>query len=170
VELAIRRITLLHGIIMTIGGIPLIYLGDEIGTRNDYSFREHPRHMNDSRWVHRPKSNWVTYDRRNDPESIEGRIFENFKSLILLRKQNQIFSKGTFEVIETENPHVLGYARQNEKIRVIVFANFSEGEQTINNKILLQQNISGRKLIYGHSEIPFTEKLILRPLDFLVIE
>jgi amylosucrase len=170
VELAIRRITLLHGIIMTIGGIPLIYLGDEIGTCNDYSYREHPRHMNDSRWVHRPKSDWVAYERRNDPESIEGRIYNNFKALVSLRKRNRIFSNGSFEVIETENPHVLGYARQDENTRVIVFANFSEGEQTVINKILLQQNISGKKRIYGFSQIPLKGDLTIRPLDFLVIE
>ena len=37
VELAIRRILLIHGVILTVGGIPLIYLGDEIGTLNDYT-------------------------------------------------------------------------------------------------------------------------------------
>ena len=42
VELAIGRILLLHGIIMTIGGIPLLYFGDEIGTLNDYSYRGDP--------------------------------------------------------------------------------------------------------------------------------
>jgi len=42
VELAIRRILLIHGIILTVGGIPLIYLGDEIGMLNDYSYRFDP--------------------------------------------------------------------------------------------------------------------------------
>ena len=41
-ELAIRRILLLHGIILTIGGIPLIYAGDEIGMLNDYSYQNDP--------------------------------------------------------------------------------------------------------------------------------
>ena len=51
VELAIRRILLIHGIILTIGGIPLIYLGDEIGTFNDYAYRHDPAKAKDSRWV-----------------------------------------------------------------------------------------------------------------------
>jgi amylosucrase len=55
VELAIRRILLIHGIIITVGGIPLIYLGDEIGTLNDYTYRDDPAHERDSRWVHRPR-------------------------------------------------------------------------------------------------------------------
>jgi len=64
VELAIRRISLIYGIILTVGGIPLIYLGDEIGTLNDYNFRDDPDHEQDSRWVHRPRANWQAYDKR----------------------------------------------------------------------------------------------------------
>ena len=54
VELAIKRIRLLHFVIMTAGGVPLIYLGDEVATLNDYSYLERPDHKKDSRWVHRP--------------------------------------------------------------------------------------------------------------------
>src|SRR5829696_2558478 len=49
VELAIRRILLIHGVILTAGGIPLIYLGDEIGTLNNYTYRDDPAHERDSR-------------------------------------------------------------------------------------------------------------------------
>src|SRR5262245_36100736 len=38
VELAVRRILMAHSIILSIGGIPLIYLGDEVGTLNDYRY------------------------------------------------------------------------------------------------------------------------------------
>ena len=58
VELAIRRILLIHSIILSIGGIPLIYLGDEIGTLNDYRYRQDPAKAADSRWVHRPFADW----------------------------------------------------------------------------------------------------------------
>ena len=55
VDLALRRILLIHGVILTIGGIPLIYLGDEIGTLNQYSYKNDPAKADDSRWVHRPR-------------------------------------------------------------------------------------------------------------------
>lgn len=55
IELAIRRILLLHTVILSIGGIPLIYLGDEVGRLNDYSFRNEQIEAGDSRWVHRPQ-------------------------------------------------------------------------------------------------------------------
>ncbi len=36
-DLAVRRILLLHSIILAYGGIPLIYMGDELGLLNDFS-------------------------------------------------------------------------------------------------------------------------------------
>jgi amylosucrase len=58
VDLSLRRILLIHAVILSIGGIPLIYLGDEIAMLNDYSYRADPDKVNDSRWVHRPKTDW----------------------------------------------------------------------------------------------------------------
>src|SRR3712207_4920894 len=37
-EMSVRRILLGHALIFGYGGIPLIYMGDEIGLLNDYSF------------------------------------------------------------------------------------------------------------------------------------
>jgi amylosucrase len=40
--LAVARILAAHAVIMSTGGIPVIYLGDEVGQLNDYSFRDDP--------------------------------------------------------------------------------------------------------------------------------
>ncbi len=85
VELAIRRILLIHGVCLTIGGTPLIYLGDEIGTLNDYSYRDDPAKADDSRWVHRPFADWEKYARRTDLATTEGRIYQGLHRLIDLR-------------------------------------------------------------------------------------
>ena len=58
VDLAIRRILLIHTVILSIGGIPLIYLGDEVGALNEYAYRNDPAKAHDSRWVHRPATDW----------------------------------------------------------------------------------------------------------------
>jgi hypothetical protein len=79
VELAVRRILLIHGIILTAGGIPLIYLGDEIGTLNDYSYRDDPAKAADSRWVHRPSMDWGKAAQRHEPHSLEGRIYQGLR-------------------------------------------------------------------------------------------
>lgn len=136
VDLAIRRILLLHGIILTIGGIPLIYLGDEIGTLNDYSFRNDLAKVKDSRWVHRPKADWSKYERRHDPNTLEGRIYTGLQNLIALRKKTPVFSGQEFQVLDTENPQVFGYLRSFQGKRAIVFANFSEQVQRLSGNLL----------------------------------
>jgi len=137
VELAIRRILLMHGVILTVGGIPLIYLGDEIGTLNDYSYRDDPAKAGDSRWVHRPVTDWDKVAKRQDPESIEGRVYRGLGRLIALRAQTQGFGGSEIEVMDTGNEHVLGYVRRSasQKVgaieRILVFANFSEHQQIV---------------------------------------
>ena len=84
-ELALRRILLIHGVILMIGGIPLLYLGDEIGQLNDYCFYDDPAKANDSRWVHRPFMKWDKADRRGDATTIEGRLYQRLRKLIDLR-------------------------------------------------------------------------------------
>ena len=94
VDLAIRRILLIHGVILSIGGIPLIYLGDEVGTLNDYSYRDDPAKSGDSRWVHRPFANWEKIDRRNVPHALEAEVYGGLQRLIAVRKEFEAFAGG----------------------------------------------------------------------------
>ncbi len=168
VELAIRRILLLHGIILTIGGIPLLYLGDEIGTLNDYSHYEDPHKARDSRWVHRPRANWNKYKKRNNPDSIEGRVYLGLKKLIALRSENKSFSDSQLELISTENEHVLAFARTYAETRITVFANFSESPQTISSRLFERYLLRTKKQLHGISKVSLPGDVIIEPLDFLV--
>jgi amylosucrase len=142
VELAIRRVLLIHAVILTVGGIPLLYLGDEIGSLNDYTFRQDPAKAGDSRWVHRPHTDWAKVERRLDPDSIEARIFGRLRQLIDLRLRNPVFAGQEMQVINTGNPHVLGYLRSHANERVILLANFSEAEQTLPANLLRLYGLS----------------------------
>ncbi|MCK6583628.1 MAG: alpha-glucosidase C-terminal domain-containing protein [Anaerolineales bacterium] len=168
VELAIRRILLIHGIILTVGGIPLIYLGDEIGTLNDYSYRDDPARERDSRWVHRPRADWEKYKRRKNPHSIEGHIYHGFRTLIELRKVHKVFADGEMEVIPTENEHVLAYMRTYAGKRAVVFANFSEVPQPIMRRVIEQYSITSLKKLHGRNHVSPKNTLVLEPLDFVV--
>jgi len=168
VELAIRRILLIHGVILAVGGIPLIYLGDEIGTLNDYSYRDDPAHERDSRWVHRPRTDWDKYKKRHNLHSLEGHIFHGFQTLIDLRKQNAVFSGGDLEIVPTENDHVLGFMRTNAGRRAVIFANFSESPQSIPARIIEQYAVTHLKKLHGRSHISIKNVLTVEPLDFVV--
>ena len=43
-----------HALVASFGGIPLIYMGDEIGLVNDLSFLADPERAADGRWMQRP--------------------------------------------------------------------------------------------------------------------
>jgi amylosucrase len=55
---AVRRILLVHAVILGFGGVPVIWMGDEIGLLNDGDWAQDPRHADDNRWVHRPRMPW----------------------------------------------------------------------------------------------------------------
>jgi amylosucrase len=57
-DLRVQRILLGHALIASHGGIPLIYMGDELALLNDRSYQDLPEHAHDSRWMHRPRMDW----------------------------------------------------------------------------------------------------------------
>ncbi len=169
IELAIRRILLLHGVILTIGGIPLIYLGDELATLNDYSYRQDPAKAHDSRWVHRPFADWVRAQQRLDPTTIAGRVFQGLLQLVGLRKANACFSGHQLRIIATGNPHVLGYVRSCSSQQALVLANFSEAKQSISANILRLSGLTGESVDLGTGERIVVGDLQLAPYQFLCL-
>jgi len=136
VELAIRRILLIHNIIFSIGGIPLIYLGDEVGMLNDYDYQQDPDKADDSRWVHRPKADVQRYAKRDQPDTIPGRTYKGITKLVHLRKHNPILSSGKTEFIYTGNPHVFGFLRKIGDKQVLFINNFSDDPQPVSYRKL----------------------------------
>ncbi|MEE3126628.1 MAG: alpha-amylase family protein [Actinomycetota bacterium] len=73
--LATERIELLHAAIMGFGGVPVIWMGDEVGLLNDPTWDEEPEHADDNRWVHRPRMPWVEGEHRPpDPHGLLPRL------------------------------------------------------------------------------------------------
>ncbi|NMC53678.1 MAG: amylosucrase [Chloroflexi bacterium] len=169
IQNSINRILLLHRVIMTIGGIPLIYLGDEIGTLNDYSYRNDPAKASDSRWVHRPRADWSKYENRNNPGSIENRIFQEMVKFIHIRKTEPALANGHIQVMDTWNPHILGYVRSTAKERLIILANFSEQPQELDFNLLRLYGLGYTFENLVTREKLNLEQLSLTPYQFLIL-
>jgi len=152
VELAIKRILLLHFVVMTAGGIPLIYLGDEIATLNDYGYLEDPKHKNDSRWVHRLGADPERYSQRTDANTLPGRVFQHMRELIELRKSLSGLAGGKLEVIDTRNGSVLGFVRLNQGERLLILANFSEREHAIPERVVQENMLDQKSVLFGKPE------------------
>ena len=128
---AVARILLLHGVAMSSGGLPLIYLGDEVGTLNDYRYVDDPEKAHDSRWVHRPAADMQRYAQRHDPATDAGRIHGGLLRMIRARKALPGLRGGELVGFDSGNPHVLGYLRGQGAERVLVLGNFSDFAQPL---------------------------------------
>lgn len=134
IDRSIERILLLHGMIMSFGGIPLLYYGDEIGTLNDCSFLEDESKAKDNRWMHRPRLSWDLADLRSQRSSVQGRIFEGLKRMIGVRKSIPAFADfNNRELIDSGNPHLFVFLRYAVEAGsdVLVVANFDETSQSL---------------------------------------
>lgn len=132
-DLAIRRVLMIHALILAAGGVPLLYLGDEIGTLNDYSYRDDPALADDSRWVHRPRFDWTHAALRHDATTVPGRLFTGLRRLIQARQGTPSLGAGRTQFFDPLNPHVLAFIRDR---RVLVLANFSEHSQPLRREVL----------------------------------
>ncbi len=126
-DLGVRRMLLLHGLALSFGGIPLIYMGDELALANDLTYADDPARAEDSRWIHRPVMDWSAADRRIDRTTVEGRVFEGLTRLIRRRTATPALrSGGTTEAFSTGNDRVLGVRRWHpDHGPVLIVASFS---------------------------------------------
>ena len=130
---AINKILLLHGIILSFGGIPLIYNGDALGVLNDYSYTEDSVKSNDNRWVHRPKIDWEKAELRKKQGTVEYTIFNAMRKMISIRKEISAFADfNNRELLQIDNPHLLCFIRfdpQRPSEKVLTIANFDANPQ-----------------------------------------
>ena len=71
-EAGIRRLVLLYSVVYSFGGIPLLYMGDELALRNDTGYLADPERAPDNRWMHRPPMDWTAAARRDRPHDARG--------------------------------------------------------------------------------------------------
>ncbi len=130
-ERAIRLDVMLHAFLLTQSGIPVLYSGDEIGQKNDYSYHEDPFRAADSRYLHRGAMRWDEAEQRNDPESRQGRIFHALRRMEALRAQYPVFEPDAdVWVMEPYNDHMLCIGRYYKEEKLIALFNFSDRDET----------------------------------------
>jgi amylosucrase len=137
VDLAVRRVLLLYAIAFAHGGMHLIYMGDEVGLRNDPAWADDPAHAEDNRWMHRPPMDWEAAGRRHDPATVEGRLWAGLRRLVVARRASRAaHAQGGGEVLWTGNDHVFGLERRRAGQRLIVLANFTAEPQAVHLGVL----------------------------------
>ncbi|MFN3993527.1 MAG: alpha-amylase family protein [Tabrizicola flagellatus] len=129
-DMAVQRILLGHALIAAWGGIPLIYMGDELALLNDWSYLDHPDHAHDSRWVHRPRMDWALAAERHRGETPSARVFRGTRTILARRRATPaLHAAHPVRVVPSGNDAVLAVQRLAPTGALLGLFNFTEDWQ-----------------------------------------
>ncbi|MCE2972201.1 MAG: hypothetical protein LW852_02030 [Sediminibacterium sp.] len=173
-SIAIRKIMLMQAHSFMLGGIPILFYGDEQGLVNDYSYLSDPGKSYDNRWMHRPIINWELWEKGNNQDGQE--IFKATQQLILIRKKLPALADfGNIRWLTPHNIHVAGFMREIPGQTIYCLFNygsttayltwfaFRESGRSVKQ---LYDHWSGNKIETG----PDHEYLIMDPYQFFLLE
>jgi amylosucrase len=159
VDAALRRLETMYAVAFSSGGIPLLYMGDELAMLNDDSWDADPAHADDNRWLHRPALDWTAAERRTDPTTVEGRMFAAVQRLAAARRSTpSLRSDAETRYLRHHHPRVLAYVRSHPRAApVLCVACFSDDEEVVDAAVLHHAGITSP--VHLHSS---TGELTLR--------
>ena len=168
---AIDRINMLHAIILSYGGIPMVYYGDELATLNDYSFLEDPTKSDDNRWMHRPRIDWKVAEQRKKKKEPVAKVFGMLQKLIAIRRASPEFADNNdIQLVDTANDHIFAYLRQKDDLRTLAIYNFKDEDQFLYAHTILpplglwQEGITDK--VSGNQLEVRDGKITLKPYQF----
>ena len=126
-EAAVHRILMGHALIASYGGIPLIYMGDELALLNDCSYVSVPEHAHDSRWIHRPRMDWAMAARRLPDEGPMGQVFRGTRRILARRKALAALHGGVpIDVLQAPLQGIFAFRRAAPTGAMICLFNFTD--------------------------------------------
>lgn len=168
IDLSVKRLLLLYSITYFCKGIPLLYMGEEIGQFNDFSYLNFPYKQKDNRWVHRPDMDWDKAELRKKEGTVENRLFTGLKQMAKIRKQQRaLHSAADNKILILPHDSVFAVERNADLSRLLMTANFSEQHVYIQNRELPHnwQNMNMKELFSAEKQSG-TEPLHLPPYGF----
>ncbi|ELX11202.1 amylosucrase Ams [Janthinobacterium sp. HH01] len=121
--LALRRMLLLHGLALSFGALPVLYMGDELAMENDYSYLLRPQHAMDSRWLQRP-----VFDQQRWKHRDEEPMHQALAKLVRIRSCHDALAANAPRALLADAPEgMLALARGE---RFLTLMNFSGQAQT----------------------------------------
>lgn len=126
-DLAVERILMGHALIAAWGGIPLIYMGDELALTNDYGYLQDPHHAHDSRWIHRPRMDWTAAEGRETGDAPSARVFRGVRHILARRRATtELHAANPVRVVGSGNDAVLAVQRVAPTGVLLGLFNFTE--------------------------------------------
>ncbi len=162
---AIDRVLLGYTMVFGFGGIPLIYMGDELALKNDDDFYLVPEHADDNRWLHRPRMPWDLAEQRHQPLTDAGRAYAGMRHLVQVRARlESLHASVPTRIYGTSHPAVVCFVRRHPAGDMVQVYNVSDWTIAIP-----QAEIQGHGATLTHDRLsdreilPIDGQHILRP-------
>ena len=124
------RVLLAHALILGFGGLPVIWMGDELGLLNDPDWESEAEHAGDNRWVHRPRMPWPV------PEETHG-INQGVRTLIAARRAlPHLHASIGADVLDPDDPGVLLVARRHPVGTMLGVYNVTDTPRSVQHTVL----------------------------------
>ncbi|WP_111669197.1 alpha-amylase family glycosyl hydrolase [Algoriphagus litoralis] len=176
IDQSIQKILMMQAHSIFLGGLPMLFYGDEIGYTNDYSYQNDPGKSYDNRWMHRPIIDWEKVAKAKTEGTVENRIFSALKKMLQIRKQRDLFSDlSNITWMGPHNIHIAGFVRRKGNERVYCLYNFSDQAAYLTWYAFREQGEGAEVLLDMWAETeyrigPDHEYLILAPHGFVILE
>lgn len=131
---AAARILLAYAVVCSFGGIPVVWMGDELGLLNDAGWADDPTHADDNRWVHRPRMPWDVVAAGEDPHGITAGL----RHLLGVRAGlPHLHAASPTEIWDPRDPRVLLVVRRHPDGPLLAAHNVSDEEAWVAADVLL---------------------------------
>lgn len=176
VDTAVQKIILMQAHSFFLGGIPMLFYGDEAGYCNDYSYLDDESKSYDNRWMHRPQINWKKNALTKTAGTVEYRIFTAVQKLLALRGSlPMVADHSNITWMTPHNIHIAGYIRELDGRRLYCVFNFSPQEQRLTWYAFKEHHHKPEQLLNhwnGHTAAVGAdhEYFVLPPYGFALLE
>jgi amylosucrase len=176
IAISIEKILMMQAQSFFIGGLPMIFYGDELGYTNDYSYLDDPGKSYDNRWMHRPIIHWEKNKLTEKKGTPEEKIFSGTRKLLQIRKKLSLLADYSNLVWLTPyNIHVASFIRTDHEKKLYGLFNFSGAKAFITWYIFKEHGLPPLRL-FDHWTGKFHEVgedyeyFILEPYAFCLME
>jgi len=139
-----QRLTTAAMLLFSLPGTPFIYYGEEIGLTGAPAPRDgNPIwSRNPMQWNKNPgrgfttNQPWAAFSTSDtnvaDQDQVFGSLLETYRGLAKIRKSSPALTHGNYKTVNTTDPEVLAYIREDETETVLVTINLSEKNKRTN--------------------------------------
>lgn len=176
IDHSVRKILLMQAHSFFLGGVPMIFYGDEQGYTNDYSYLKDSGKNYDNRWMHRPVIDWEKNKKMDEEGTVEQIIFSATQKLISIRKRLvAVGDHKNLVWLTPHNIHIAGCLRTFEEQKLYCLFNFRDHPSYLTWFAFKEHGPASSTLFDHWQEKEYTagndrEYLVMEPYQFLLLE